>query len=149
MSKNEFLMDFEAFILGQLEDDHMDMTLGVEVPVMTVCPCSLAISETGAHSQRAKVKIEAGFRGLLWLEELIEIGRQAGSSPVYPLLKREDEKFVTESAFAQPAFVEDVVRRAANALDKHELVTWYKVEVESFESIHNHSAYACIQRNKF
>jgi GTP cyclohydrolase I len=149
VSKNEFLMDFEAFILGQLEDDHMDMTLGVEVPVMTVCPCSLAISETGAHSQRAKVKIEAGFKGLLWLEELIEIGRQAGSSPVYPLLKREDEKFVTESAFAQPAFVEDVVRRAANALDKHELVTWYKVEVESFESIHNHSAYACIQRNKF
>ncbi|WP_045214838.1 GTP cyclohydrolase FolE2 [Desulfonatronovibrio magnus] len=144
MSRNEFVMDFNSFLCGELEDKEVRMTLGVEVPVMTVCPCSLAISKMGAHSQRANVRIKCGFKGLLWLEELIDIASESGSSPVYPLLKREDEKYVTDAAFARPSFVEDVVRRAARSLDRHHLIRWYEVDVESFESIHNHSAYARI-----
>ena len=144
VSGHEFVMDFSSFLCGELAGQEISMTLGVEVPVMTVCPCSLAISEQGAHSQRALVRLKCGFKGLLWLEELIDIASWAGSSPVYPLLKREDEKFVTEYAFSRPAFVEDVVRKAALMLDGHKLINWYEVEVESFESIHNHSAYAKI-----
>jgi GTP cyclohydrolase IB len=146
VSGHEFVVDFSSFLCGELNGPDVAMTLGVEVPVMTVCPCSLAISEKGAHSQRALVRIRCGFRGLLWLEELIDIASDSGSSPVYPLLKREDEKFVTEYAFSRPSFVEDVVRRAASSLDEHGLIKWYDVEVESFESIHNHSAYAKISR---
>jgi len=123
----------------------LTFTLGADVPVMTVCPCSKAISDEGAHSQRAEVRIRTRFGGFLWLEDLIEIGERAGSCPVYSLLKREDEKYVTEAAFANPTFVEDVVREAAKGLDEHPQVHWYKVEVESFESIHNHSAFAVIE----
>jgi GTP cyclohydrolase I len=113
---------------------------------MTVCPCSKAISDEGAHSQRALVRIQARFTGLLWMEDLIEIAESSGSSRVYSLLKREDEKHVTETAFANPSFVEDVVRVAAQKLSAHPQVRWFKVRVESFESIHNHSAFALIER---
>jgi GTP cyclohydrolase I len=91
------------------------------------------------------VRIATRFSGLLWIEDLIEIGQQSGSSPVHALLKREDEKFVTDAAFDKAAFVEDVVRNAAQSLDNHPQVQGYRVEVESMESIHNHSAYACIE----
>jgi len=143
-SGQDFLLDFLAQVEGSLIDDRLTFTLGVEVPVFTVCPCSLAISEKGAHSQRAVIKISAGIKEFLWLEDLIFIAQKAGSSPVYPLLKREDEKEVTEKAFDNPMFVEDVVRKVARELDKLDKILWYKVEVESFESIHNHSAYAII-----
>ncbi len=146
VSGREFVIDFPSYLCGKLSGQDVDMVLGVEVPVMTVCPCSLAISRQGAHSQRALVRIKCGFKGLLWLEELIDIASESGSSPVYPILKRSDEKFVTEYAFSRPAFVEDVVRKAAARLDEHRLIKWYEVEVESFESIHNHSAYAKISR---
>ncbi len=125
-----------------------EFTLEVDVPVMTVCPCSLAICETGAHSQRAIIKMKCRMQGLLWIEDLIEIGEDAASSPVYTLLKREDEKQVTEQAFAHPAFVEDVVRKVAQSLEAHPRVTWYSVLVDSQESIHNHSAYAGIEKSK-
>jgi GTP cyclohydrolase IB len=148
VSKSSSRMDFPCFVLGDMDGEEFSLTLGVEVPVMTVCPCSLAISDTGAHSQRAVVRIEARCEGFLWLEELIRIGQESGSSPVYALLKRADEKFVTESAFERPQFVEDVVRNVAQKLLDHDLVTWFRVEVESFESIHNHSAFACIERLK-
>ena len=141
------LMDYACFLRGALQDDGaVTLVLGVEVPVMTVCPCSKAISVEGAHSQRAMVRIEAECSGMLWLEDLIAIAQESGSSPVYALLKREDEKFVTEAAFAAPTFVEDVVRNAASRLAAHPKVRGFKVEVESFESIHNHSAYACIEQ---
>jgi GTP cyclohydrolase I len=136
-------MDYACFLRGTLTDGGVELILGVEVPVMTVCPCSKAISDEGAHSQRAMVRIEAGC-GMLWLEDLFAIAQESGSSPVYALLKREDEKFVTEAAFASPTFVEDVVRNAASRLAAHPKVRGFRVEVESFESIHNHSAYACI-----
>lgn len=122
----------------------LSFTLGLEVPVMTVCPCSLAISSQGAHSQRAIVKMRVKTSRFVWLEEFIEIAEQAGSSPVYPLLKREDEKFVTETAFANPAFVEDVARAAASLLSACNQVEGFALKVESMESIHNHNAFAFV-----
>jgi Uncharacterized conserved protein len=145
MSKAKGLMGYQCSVVGAYEDGRLDFTLVVDVPVMTVCPCSKAISDEGAHSQRSNVRIQAKFKGFLWLEDLIEIAEGSGSSPVYTLLKREDEKFVTEAAFAKPAFVEDVVRAAAKGLSEHPRITWFKVEVESFESIHGHSAQASIE----
>lgn len=140
------LMDYACHLRGVLDQDGVRLVLGVDVPVMTVCPCSKAISKEGAHSQRAMVRIEAECFGMLWLEDLIAIGQESGSSPVYALLKREDEKYVTETAFAAPTFVEDVVRNAASRLANHPKVGGFRVEVESFESIHNHSAYARIDQ---
>ncbi len=145
MSGAKSLMSYPCTVVGAWEDGRLDFTLGVDVPVMTVCPCSKAISDEGAHSQRASVRIQAKFRGFLWLEDLIEIAERSGSSRVYTLLKREDEKYVTETAFANPAFVEDVVRAAAQGLGEHPRITWFKVEVEAFESIHGHSAVATIE----
>lgn len=140
------LMDYPCFLRGELRNGTIRLVLGVDVPVMTVCPCSKAISDEGAHSQRAMIRMEAECSGMLWLEDLIHIGQESGSSPVYALLKREDEKYVTETAFATPTFVEDVVRNAAARLVAHPKVRGFRVEVESFESIHNHSAYACIDQ---
>jgi GTP cyclohydrolase IB len=145
VSGAEALMDYACQVSGEFVGEKFRQTLVVEVPVMTVCPCSLAIADQGAHSQRAVVAIHCRFSGFVWLEELIEIAEAAGSSPVYALLKREDEKHVTEQAFANPTFVEDVARRVASALSVHPRVTWFRVEVESFESIHNHSAFAGIE----
>lgn len=145
-SKSPSLMEYQCTFSGELEVDKPTMYAGVEVPVMTVCPCSLAISDNGAHSQRALVKINSKFEGLLWLEDLISIAQTSASSPVYGLLKREDEKYVTEQSFANPCFVEDVVRNLGDRLQGHELIKWFKAEVESFESIHNHNAYACIEK---
>ncbi len=146
-SKSRSLMGYGCTVEGEYEDGRLVFTLGVEVPVMTVCPCSLAISDQGAHSQRAEVRIRARFKGFLWLEDLIDIAEGAGSSPVYALLKREDEKMITENAFANPTFVEDVARNAAKGLSEHGRITWFKVEVESFESIHDHSAYASLEKH--
>lgn len=113
---------------------------------MTVCPCSKAISDEGAHSQRAVVRIAVRMTRFSWLEEFIDLAEVSGSSPVYTLLKREDEKYVTEDAFAHPTFVEDVVRAAAQRLERHPQISWFRVEVESFESIHCHNAFASIER---
>ncbi|MGE4192289.1 MAG: GTP cyclohydrolase FolE2 [Pseudodesulfovibrio sp.] len=139
------MMDYACRVDGYLKDGRLTFTLGADVPVMTVCPCSKAISDEGAHSQRAEVRIRTRFDGFVWLEDLIEIAERAGSCQVYSLLKREDEKYVTETAFANPTFVEDVVRETAKGLSEHPKIKWFKVEVESFESIHNHSAFAVIE----
>lgn len=145
VSRAKGIMGYPCSVTGAWENGQLDFTLGVDVPVMTVCPCSKAISDEGAHSQRASVRIQAKFNGFLWLEDLIEIAEGSGSSRVYTLLKREDEKYITETAFANPTFVEDVVRTAAKGLGEHPRITWFKVEVESFESIHGHSAQATIE----
>ncbi len=141
------LMNYQCTLTGEIgqDEEKPEFLLEVEVPVMSVCPCSKAISKEGAHSQRTLVRMAVRMRKFFWIEELVEMAEQAGSSPVYSLLKREDEKFVTEAAFANPAFVEDVVRAAAICLSKHEQVAWYRVEVQSMESIHNHEAFACIE----
>ncbi len=146
-SQREGLMDYQCTLTGEIgnDNDKPEFLLEVEVPVMSVCPCSKAISNEGAHSQRTMVRMAVRMRKFFWIEELVEIAEAAGSSPVYSLLKREDEKFVTEAAFANPAFVEDVVRATAIRLAQHAQVAWYRVEVQSMESIHNHEAFACIE----
>ncbi len=140
-------VSYDCRMTGELADDGKTrFLLEMDVPVMTVCPCSKAISDEGAHSQRTVVHMAVRMTGFSWLEEFIDIAEHAGSSPVYTLLKREDEKYVTEDAFAHPAFVEDVVRNVAVRLEKHAHISWFRVEVESQESIHNHNAFACIER---
>ena len=139
------IQGYHCRLAGEMKNDGLDMLLDVTVPVMTVCPCSKAISEEGAHSQRAEVRMSIRMKGFAWIEEFIDIADNSASSSVYPLLKREDEKFVTESAFASPLFVEDVVRNVATALKEHPHVRWFRAEVESFESIHAHNAFAIIE----
>ena len=141
------LVSYQCRLTGELDDEGQHFCLEVDVPVMTVCPCSKAISDEGAHSQRAMVRMSLRMKVFSWLEDFIDIAEASGSSAVYTLLKREDEKFVTEHAFAHPTFVEDVVRNVAQRLSEHGQVEWFSVEVESMESIHNHNAFARIERN--
>lgn len=138
-------MAYECSVAATLTGNELLFDLGLTVPVMTVCPCSLAIAQVGAHCQRALARIRARIEHFVWLEEFIGIAESAASAPVYPLLKREDEKFVTELAFANPAFVEDVARTIAAALKAHSGVQAFGIEVESMESIHNHNAIASIE----
>lgn len=119
-------------------------TLGVEVPVMTLCPCSKEISRYGAHCQRSYLTLKVRSRELVWIEELIAIADASSSSPLYPLLKREDEKWVTEHSYENPVFAEDLVRNVAVRLIEDPRVTWFSVEAENQESIHNHNAYAAV-----
>jgi len=121
--------------------------LTVVVPVTTLCPCSKEISAVGAHNQRAEVTLTILPLALIWLEDLITLVEGCGSSEVYALLKRPDEKYVTEKAYAQPMFVEDAARNVAQQALKHADIAWFSVGVESFESIHNHSAYAFVDSN--
>ena len=140
------MQGYECRLTGELGDGKPAFLLEMNVPVMTVCPCSKAISDEGAHSQRADVRVSLRLKGFNWLEEFIEMAESSASSPTYPLLKREDEKHVTERAFASPCFVEDVVRNIAGKLESHPQVAWFRVEVESHESIHAHNAFAWIER---
>ncbi|MCL1889842.1 MAG: GTP cyclohydrolase FolE2 [Desulfovibrionaceae bacterium] len=137
---------YDCALAGELAEDGFSLRLDLEVPVMTVCPCSKAISDEGAHAQRALVRMQLRMAGFAWIEEFVDIAEASASSPVYPVLKREDEKYVTERSFANPCFVEDVVRNAARALEAHPRISWFRVEVESLESIHPHNAFACIER---
>jgi len=118
----------------------------VKTPVTTLCPCSKAISRYGAHNQRGEVTVQIRSRNIVWIEDVIAIVEASASSELYALLKREDEKAVTERAYENPVFVEDLVRNVAVKLNAHPEVTWYKVEAENYESIHNHNAYACIEK---
>jgi GTP cyclohydrolase I len=139
------LMEYQCRMTASLGDEY-DFVLGVTVPVTTLCPCSREISVHGAHNQRSAVKVEIRYREHVWLEELIAWVEACGSAPVYALLKREDEKALTEQAYANPMFVEDVVRAVTEALSAVPAITWFRVECENFESIHNHSAYALVER---
>jgi GTP cyclohydrolase IB len=123
-----------------------DFQLYVNVPVTTLCPCSREISARGAHNQRGYVTARVRFEGLLWLEELIDMIEQCGSCQLYPVLKRPDEKWVTETAFDNPRFVEDMVREVAVKFDSEPRIKSYEIEVENHESIHDHNAYACLER---
>jgi len=139
------LMEYGCTYVGTLGRTR-DFVLGVSVPVTTVCPCSKEISDRGAHNQRSVVTIQARFREFVWIEELVETAEASASCPIWPLLKRSDEKEVTERGYDHPRFVEDVVREVALRLDKDPRITWYRVESENMESIHNHNAYASIER---
>ena len=147
VSGEESLLEYTGFFEAWYSDSYK-FVLGASVPVTLVCPCSKEISDRGAHNQRAIITIKVEYKEFVWLEELIEIAEQSASSPVYSLLKRPDEKFVTEKAYDNPKFVEDVVRDIARRLLDDSRITYFKVEAESSESIHNHNAYAMIERVK-
>jgi GTP cyclohydrolase IB len=140
------LMSYTCFMRGSLAQS-LDMIVGVEVPVTTVCPCSKEISDQGAHNQRGLVRVQLRFKKFFWIEEIIEIVESSVSCEVFSLLKRPDEKYVTEKAYGNPMFVEDVVRAALSRLREKKNFPWYRIEAENFESIHNHSAYAMIEKD--
>jgi GTP cyclohydrolase I len=139
------LMDYTCRIAGSSDrNGKVDLISEVVVPITSVCPCSKEISDYGAHNQRGEVRLSLRFRKFIWLEDMIELVEAAASSEVYSVLKRVDEKCVTERAYANPKFVEDIVRDVAKRLTADENITWFSVSAENFESIHNHSAYAHI-----
>ncbi|MBW7996085.1 MAG: GTP cyclohydrolase I FolE2 [Candidatus Glassbacteria bacterium] len=142
----EYMCTFDGS-LGANEEDS-NFTLHVRVPVTTLCPCSKEISSYGAHNQRSYVLLSVRFEGFVWIEDLVEVAEESASCTLYPLLKRKDEKYVTEYAFNNPRFVEDVVRECAIRLEEMQDVYWYRVEAENYESIHNHNAYALIEKNE-
>lgn len=143
------LMEYACRLVGSLSDEGgYDLVAEVVVPICTVCPCSKEISDFGAHNQRGLVRVAVRFNRFVWLEELIQLVESEASCDVYSVLKRPDEKYVTEKAYKNPKFVEDVVRDIASRLDRDPHITWYSVDSENFESIHNHSAYAYIERDK-
>ncbi len=146
VSKAKSLMEYRCFFAGENSAIQTDFLVGVVVPVTTVCPCSREISQFGAHNQRSIVTVKVRFQKFFWIEDIIKTVENSASGEVYSLLKRVDEKYVTEKAYENPKFVEDVVRSVAVKLDKDENFTWYSIEAENFESIHNHSAYAYLEK---
>jgi len=142
------LIDYTAKFHAVRSGKKKDFVLTVKVPVTTLCPCSKNISKYGAHNQRGEVTVSVRFRNTVWIEDLITIVESSASSELYSLLKREDERFVTERAYENPVFVEDLVRNVVMKLKKKKNIIWYSVEAENFESIHNHNAYAHIVSHK-
>jgi GTP cyclohydrolase I len=142
-------MDYEVTFTGEIrEGGQYEFTMRVVVPVTSLCPCSKKISDYGAHNQRSHVTVTATTNAHLWIEELVQLVESQASCELYGLLKRPDEKFVTERAYDNPKFVEDMVRDVAGLLNAELRIDAYIVESENFESIHNHSAYALIERDK-
>jgi len=137
-------MCYDCSFEGRIIDGNYKFILGVKVPVTTLCPCSKEISDNGAHNQRAMISVKVSYDESehIWLEDLIELIENCASCPLYPLLKRKDEKFVTEKAYNNPRFVEDVLREVVVKLREHSTVKEFEVDCEAFESIHNHSAWA-------
>ncbi len=145
VSGMDSLMSYDC-VISATYGKHLAISTRVDVPVHTLCPCSKEISRVSAHNQRGRISITVRMNRFIWIEDLIEIAESAASSPVYALLKREDEKYVTEHAYDNPRFVEDVVREVALRLDALPGLDSYTVEAENMESIHNHSAYAVVSR---
>jgi GTP cyclohydrolase I len=142
------LLDYDVTLIGEMKDGKASVTMKVLVPVTSLCPCSKKISERGAHNQRSHVTITLRTNSFVWIEDVVAIAEKQASCELYGLLKRPDEKYVTERAYDNPKFVEDMVRDVAAVLNADTRVDAYIVESENFESIHNHSAYALIERDK-
>jgi GTP cyclohydrolase I len=140
------LMDYSAKFQATLERGKVDFLVQVIVPVTTLCPCSKAISKSGAHNQRGHVTLAIRCRKPMWIEDMIRLVEDSASSELYSLLKRPDEKAVTERAYDNPVFVEDLVRNVAVRCEADPNIVWFRVEAENFESIHNHNAYALIEK---
>jgi GTP cyclohydrolase I len=149
VTEKKALMDYECSFIGEVNGTGSSFTLGVCVPVTSLCPCSKEISDEGAHNQRGHVNIQVrsvrkdnGDPKMIWIEELVDMAESSASAPLYPLLKRPDERHVTMQAYQNPAFVEDITRDMAVQLKENERVAWFHLQVENFESIHNHNAFA-------
>jgi GTP cyclohydrolase I len=145
VTKAKSLMEYICRFCGS-SNEKEDFYVGVTVPITTVCPCSKEISEFGAHNQRSLVTVNLRFKKFIWIEDIIHVIEACASCDLYSILKRPDEKYVTEKAYENPMFVEDVVREIAKRLTADANITWFTVESENFESIHNHSAYAFVER---
>ena len=143
----EGLMEYMCAFKGSLKKKS-DLIITICVPITTLCPCSKEISDFGAHNQRGKVRLQIRFKKFVWIEDLIRLVEETASSEVYSVLKREDEKYVTERAYNNPMFVEDIVRDIAVKLNKDPNIIWFAVESENYESIHNHNAYARVEKHK-
>ncbi|MFC1821792.1 GTP cyclohydrolase FolE2 [Thermodesulfobacteriota bacterium] len=141
------LMEYKCTFKGSV-NRKSDLIIIIHVPISTLCPCSKEISKMGAHNQRGEVRLRVRFKKFVWIEDLIKLVEQSASSDVYSVLKREDEKYVTERAYDNPMFVEDIVRDIAQKLNEDSNITWFAVESENFESIHNHNAYAYVEKHK-
>ena len=137
------LMEYTCRLEAE-RDGHLAMWFSVDVPVTNLCPCSKEISDYGAHNQRGIIHLRVHTRHFIWYEELIEMAESSASSPLFTILKRQDEKYITEKAYDNPRFVEDAAREVAIQLKADQRIDQFRVEVENYESIHNHSAYACI-----
>ncbi len=142
------LMDYEVTFVSEIKDGRQSFSMKVLTPVTSVCPCSKKISERGAHNQRSHVTVTASINEFVWIEDLVDLVEKQASSELYGLLKRTDEKYVTEHGYDNPKFVEDMVRDVAAVLNLDDRIEYYVVESENFESIHNHSAYALIEKDK-
>jgi GTP cyclohydrolase I len=142
------LLDYDVTLIGEVSEGKTSTRIKIQVPVTSLCPCSKSISDYGAHNQRSHVTVNAKTRGFIWIEEIIDIVEKQASCELYGLLKRPDEKYVTERAYDNPKFVEDMVRDIAGELNKDKRIRQYILESENFESIHNHSAYAMIEYDK-
>lgn len=148
VSKVKSLMDYDVTFLGKVVNNQTTTNIKVVVPVTSLCPCSKSISNYGAHNQRSHVTITVQTQGFVWIEDIIDIVEKQATCELYGILKRPDEKYVTERAYDNPKFVEDMVRDVAVELNNDDRITSYTVEAENFESIHNHSAYALVQKDK-
>lgn len=148
VTKSKGLLDYGVVFEVDADASKNDFVVTVEVPVATLCPCSKAISERGAHNQRGMVTFSVRFTQPIWIEDLIELVETSASCELYSVLKRPDEKHVTEAAYDNPVFVEDLVRNVAVKARAHPHITWFRVEAENFESIHNHNAYAVIEQTR-
>ena len=146
VTRLESLMDYVARFDASACHKEIDFALTVKANVTTLCPCSKAIAAYGAHNQRGEVTVQIRSKRAVWIEDLIAVIESSASSELYALLKRQDEKAVTERAYENPVFVEDLVRNVALKLNAHPDVTRYKVDAENYESIHNHNAFASIER---
>ena len=146
VSRAKSKMIYHCKFSGSLRLDKLDFKVQVKVPVTSLCPCSKAISENGAHNQRSMVMVNFSFKEFVWIEDMIKLIEDAASCDIFPLLKRPDEKYVTERAYAHPMFVEDMVREIAGLLLQDQNITWFTVEAENMESIHNHNAYAFVEK---
>ena len=149
VSQTEGLMEYVCTFKGSVNHTKgRDLVIDLKIPIATVCPCSKEISRYGAHNQRGEVRVSLRFKKFVWIEDIIHLVEESSSCEVFSVLKRNDEKFVTEKGYENPMFVEDVVREIARKLDADPNITWFSVDSENFESIHNHSAYAYIERQK-
>lgn len=147
VTKMPGLMDYRVMFECTTNGDE-DFVMGVSAPATSLCPCSKEISDYGAHNQRCRIEAKVRFTGMMWIEDLVQLLERSASCDVFAVLKRPDEKFVTEKAFDHPKFVEDIVRDLAVSLERDKRVTWYSINSENFESIHSHNAYAQITRDK-
>ncbi|CUH93994.1 GTP cyclohydrolase folE2 [Propionispora sp. 2/2-37] len=145
VSRLRSMLDYDClFFANMTRGESIDIAMGVSVPFTSLCPCSKEIAAYGAHNQRGlmTVKLKQSAGRFIWIEDLVALMEAQGSCPLFPLLKREDEKYVTERAYDNPKFVEDVLRDLVLALRSIEDIEWFEVECENYESIHNHNAYA-------